>query len=145
VRGGALPRSAAADHGVDISDARIPKISFVVTAIKPARCSQTNQMNPSILSRSAEFPSIALKRRSNGRTILPSLIASHSQLEEGKVGDTVECHRLVTRAQHNRMKAVSIGALGDRSGRRNYQRLIKGFPNREGAKSRAAAIYVFIG
>jgi hypothetical protein len=65
---------------VDISSARIPAVSFVITANMPARCHPRNEMKPSILHRSFGFPIVAVK--SKKRHPFPSLIASHSQLEE---------------------------------------------------------------
>src|SRR6266481_7259494 len=65
--------SAAAVH-VDNSSARIPAVSFVMTALLPARC--------------------------DGRNSSPSLIASHSQLARKNMGNAVEWRRLVTWAQH---------------------------------------------
>jgi hypothetical protein len=65
---------------VDISSAPIPAVSFVITAIVPARCHPRNDMKPSILHRSFGFPVVAVKSRK--RHPSPILIASHSQLEE---------------------------------------------------------------
>src|SRR5712692_9157778 len=51
----ALPGSAAAAHGADISSASIPAVSFVMTATMPARGDQRNQRNPIDFSSSSGF------------------------------------------------------------------------------------------
>jgi hypothetical protein len=68
---------------VDISSANIPAVSFVVTADRPARCHQRNEMKPSILLGSIGFPVVAVKSQlEKSHHPFPSPIASHSQLEE---------------------------------------------------------------
>jgi hypothetical protein len=56
---------------VDVPKASIPAITFVISANLPARCHQGNQAVRS------ELPMVAVKADS-----FPSLIASHSQLQQ---------------------------------------------------------------
>jgi hypothetical protein len=68
---------------VDISSVSTPAISFVITAITLARHHQRLERQPSILPRLIGFPPGAVESQIKGRQHpFPSLIASHSQLEE---------------------------------------------------------------
>jgi hypothetical protein len=60
---------------VVISGASIPAVSVVVAAIMPARCHQTNEAVRS------KLPIFAA--RDQGRTKPSTLIANHSQLQQG--------------------------------------------------------------
>jgi hypothetical protein len=62
---------------VDISSPNIPAVSFIITSIMPACCHQRNQAVRSELS------TVTVKTGMEGRChSFPSLIATHSQLEE---------------------------------------------------------------
>jgi len=62
---------------MDIPSASIPAVSFVITAIMPARCHQRNAAVRSALLALAVKSQIKPRRNS-----FPSVIANHSQLEE---------------------------------------------------------------
>jgi hypothetical protein len=68
---------------VDISSASIPAVSFVITAVMPARCHQRNEMKSSIPPVHPDLPTLPLKIQMKGRrNSFPSRIATHSQLQE---------------------------------------------------------------
>jgi hypothetical protein len=69
-------QGSAAVHRVDISSASIPAISFVITAIIPARNRPKNEVRSGL-------PIVAVKSQIEiGHNSFPSPIANHSQLQE---------------------------------------------------------------
>src|SRR5260370_19324751 len=90
----ALPGSAAAVHRVGVSSASIPAISFVITAIIPARNHPGNEVR-------SELPIVAVKSQiETAHNSFPTTYCKSFATTRKNAGDDVEWHRLVTRVQH---------------------------------------------
>jgi hypothetical protein len=94
---------------VAISSANIPAVSFVVTAIMPAR---GHQWNEAIDSSGPELPITSVKERDQTMAqFIPQPYCNSFAIARMNTEDVVEWHRLVTRVQHNQVESSLVSHL----------------------------------
>jgi hypothetical protein len=89
---------------VDAPSASIPAVTFVITAILPARSHQGNQ------GVGSELRIVAVKEPDQRKErFIPKTYCKSFATTTENAADAAECHRLVTSAQHREMETSRPG------------------------------------